>query len=119
MAENAEKLMEKVGAAGEAPDPMSLPVGVARIEHFSWKAILDFYTCTECGRCSDNCPAHTTGKILSPKHLTLALRDHLYGREEELVRAGRRGQTAAASAAGGATAVSADAHSRRSTSCRR
>jgi Fe-S oxidoreductase len=85
MAENAEKLMEKVGAAGEAPDPLALPVGVARIDQFSWKAILDFYTCTECGRCSDNCPAHRTGKILSPKHLTLALRDHLYGREEEFI----------------------------------
>jgi Fe-S oxidoreductase len=89
MAENAEKLMEIVGAAGESPDPTSLPVGVARIEHFSWKAILDFYTCTECGRCSDNCPAHRTGKILSPKHLTLALRDHLYHREHEFIdRAG-------------------------------
>ncbi|MGH7295240.1 MAG: (Fe-S)-binding protein [Polyangiaceae bacterium] len=85
MAESAEKLMEKVGAAGEAPDPLAQPVGVARIEHFTWKAILDFYTCTECGRCSDNCPAHRTGKILSPKHLTLALRDHLYGRENEIV----------------------------------
>jgi Fe-S oxidoreductase len=86
MAENAEKLMEKVGAAAEAEDPMALGVGVARIDQFSWKSILDFYTCTECGRCSDNCPAHRTGKILSPKHLTLALRDHLYGREEEVVK---------------------------------
>ena len=61
-------------------------IGIAKGEHLSWKSILDFYTCTECGRCSDNCPAHRTGKILSPKHLTLALRDHLYGREDELVR---------------------------------
>ncbi|HEX4445730.1 MAG TPA: (Fe-S)-binding protein [Polyangiaceae bacterium] len=86
MAENAEKLMELVGAAGEAPDPLALPVGVARIDQFSWKSILDFYTCTECGRCSDNCPAHNTGKVLSPKHLTLALRDHLYGREDEFIK---------------------------------
>jgi Fe-S oxidoreductase len=85
IAKTAEKLMEKVGQAGESPDPLAQPIGVARIEHFTWKALLDFYTCTECGRCSDNCPAHRTGKILSPKHLTLALRDHLYGREEELV----------------------------------
>ena len=85
LAENAEKLMEAVGAAGESPDPLTHPIGVARIEHFTWKALLDFYTCTECGRCSDNCPAHRTGKILSPKHLTLALRDHLYSREEELL----------------------------------
>jgi Fe-S oxidoreductase len=85
MAEGAEKLVEKVKAARESLDPLAHPIGVARIEHFTWKALLDFYTCTECGRCSDNCPAHRTGKILSPKHLTLALRDHLYGREEEFV----------------------------------
>jgi Fe-S oxidoreductase len=84
MAENAEKLMEVVGAAAEHADPASLPVGVARLEHFTWKALLDFYTCTECGRCSDNCPAHKTGKLLSPKHLTLDLRNHLYSREKEL-----------------------------------
>src|SRR6185436_12465507 len=59
--------------------------GIAKVEHLTWKAILDFYTCTECGRCSDNCPAHKTGKVLSPKHLTLALRDHMYGHEKELV----------------------------------
>src|SRR5205823_6707592 len=85
MAENAEKLMEIVGTAGELPDPASAPVGVARLEHFTWKAILDFYTCTECGRCSDHCPARRTGKVLSPKHFTLDLRDHLYGRELEFL----------------------------------
>ena len=83
VAENAEKLMEKMMAASELPDPAAAPIGISRLEHFSWKAILDFYTCTECGRCSDNCPAHRTGKILSPKHLTLDLRNHLYHREEE------------------------------------
>ena len=92
MAENGEKLAEKVMAAGEATDPLSHAVGVARIEHFTWKALLDFYTCTECGRCSDNCPAHQTGKILSPKHLTLALRDHLYSREEEIIHREKDGK---------------------------
>jgi Fe-S oxidoreductase len=98
MAENAEKLMEVVGAAAEHPDPTSLPVGVARIEHFSWKALLDFYTCTECGRCSDNCPAHKTGKILSPKHLTLDLRNHFYSREKEIIE--KKAVTPAAAAEG-------------------
>ncbi len=88
MAKTAEQLMETVGAAAEAPDPLALPIGIARIEHFTWKSILDFYTCTECGRCSDNCPAHRTGKVLSPKHLTLALRDHLYAREDEFIHQG-------------------------------
>jgi len=88
IAESSEKLMEKMEKAMELSDPAAAPIGVSRLEHFSWKAILDFYTCTECGRCSDNCPAHRTGKILSPKHLTLDLRNHLYGREEEFLGAG-------------------------------
>ena len=61
------------------------PIGIAKITDLSWKGILDLYTCTECGRCSDNCPAFTTDKKLSPKHLTLALRDHLYLGETALV----------------------------------
>ena len=84
MAENTEKIGEMVMAAAEEPDKAA-PVGISRIEHFTWKAILDFYTCTECGRCSDNCPAHKSGKILSPKQFTLDLRDHLYGREYEFL----------------------------------
>ncbi|MFQ5495499.1 MAG: (Fe-S)-binding protein, partial [Phycisphaerae bacterium] len=60
-------------------------LGIRRIEQFSWKSILDFYTCTECGRCSDFCPATNTGKRLSPKHFTLDLRDFLYKHERSLV----------------------------------
>ena len=58
------------------------PLGIATVRDLTWKQILDLYTCTECGRCSDNCPAYTTGKALSPKHVTLALRDNLYASEE-------------------------------------
>lgn len=85
MADGAEQLMEKVGAASEAPDPLAVPIGVARMDHFTWKSLLDFYTCTECGRCSDNCPAHRTGKVLSPKQMTIALRDYLYAHEERFI----------------------------------
>jgi Fe-S oxidoreductase len=84
VAASSEAMMPMVEAAMEAR-PGAEPVGAAKLQDFSWKAILDFYTCTECGRCSDNCPAHKTGKILSPKMLTLDLRDHLYGRAEELI----------------------------------
>ncbi len=52
--------------------------GVRKLEDFTWKHILDFYTCTECGRCSDNCPANIVGRPLSPKLLTISLRDHAY-----------------------------------------
>lgn len=53
-----------------------ITLGVGRIEDFTWKGLLDFSTCTECGRCQDLCPAWNTGKPLSPKLFTLALRDH-------------------------------------------
>jgi Fe-S oxidoreductase len=59
--------------------------GVGQVTDFTWKSMLDFYTCTECGRCTDNCPANQTGKKLSPKHLTIHLRNNLYGRQAELL----------------------------------
>ncbi|MCH7808586.1 MAG: 4Fe-4S dicluster domain-containing protein [Planctomycetes bacterium] len=62
-------------------------LGIKRIDQFSRKSILDFYTCTECGRCSDYCPATQTGKKLSPKHFTIDLRDFLYRHEKDLVAA--------------------------------
>lgn len=65
-------------------------LGVRRIDQFSWKAILDFYTCTECGRCSDHCPAANTGKKLSPKHFTIDLRNFLYRNDATLVAHSRR-----------------------------
>lgn len=51
--------------------------GVTRIEDFSWKQLLDLHTCTECGRCDNFCPALKSGKPLSPKELTIDLRNHL------------------------------------------
>ncbi len=60
-------------------------LGVKRAQDLSWKDVLDFYTCTECGRCTDNCPAANTGKLLSPKHLTLHLREHFYANQPRLV----------------------------------
>jgi Fe-S oxidoreductase len=62
----------------ETADPETQPFGVATIEDFSWKGLLDFATCTECGRCQSQCPAWNTGKPLSPKTLVTDLRDHLY-----------------------------------------
>ena len=52
--------------------------GASKLEHFSWKDMLDLYTCTECGRCQSHCPAFNTGKPLSPKTLITDLRDHAY-----------------------------------------
>ncbi|MFO0750045.1 MAG: (Fe-S)-binding protein [Myxococcota bacterium] len=58
--------------------------GVGDAKDFTWKQVLDTYTCTECGRCSVNCPTTITGKVLNPKFLILDIRDHLYAREKEL-----------------------------------
>ncbi len=88
VAKDTEALMALVEQASEEEDMSRARIGYARIEHFTWKDVLDFYTCTECGRCSDNCPAFTTGKKLSPKQLTLDLRDHLYARQGEVLALG-------------------------------
>ena len=48
--------------------------GAADIEHFSWKQILDGYSCTECGRCTSVCPANQVGKSLSPKEIIVDIR---------------------------------------------
>jgi Fe-S oxidoreductase/nitrate reductase gamma subunit len=58
-------------------DEDSESFGVTRIEDFSWKQLLDLHTCTECGRCDNFCPALKSGKPLSPKELTIDLRNHL------------------------------------------
>jgi ferredoxin len=52
-------------------------VGVSTVDHFTWRQMLDFYTCTECGRCQDVCPAYGSGLPLSPKLLIMGLRDNL------------------------------------------
>ena len=59
------------------PPPERETAGVARIDQFSWKSMLDLYSCTECGRCQAVCPAHAAGLPLSPKLLVMDLRDHL------------------------------------------
>lgn len=52
--------------------------GVKRFEDFTWKDILDFYTCADCGRCSDNCPANAVGRPLSPRFISLKGRDYAF-----------------------------------------
>ncbi|MBD3779976.1 MAG: (Fe-S)-binding protein [Micrococcales bacterium] len=63
-----------VAALEDLPDDARL--GARAVEDLTWKQLLDATTCTECGRCQEQCPAWATGKPLSPKLLTLALRDH-------------------------------------------
>ncbi len=59
--------------------------GAGAIENFNWKQLLDFATCTECGRCQSQCPAWATDKPLSPKLVIMALRDELFAQAPRLL----------------------------------
>ena len=80
-------------------------LGVGKVEDFTWKGLLDFSTCTECGRCQSQCPAWNTEKPLSPKLLMMTLRDHAHAKAPYLAAAqGVSGVYTPASAAKGQTA---------------
>jgi len=52
--------------------------GVKKLEDFTWKHMLDFYSCADCGRCSDNCPANAVGRPLSPRFISIKGRDLMF-----------------------------------------
>ena len=60
--------------------------GVGYYERFHWKSLLDTYACTECARCSNNCPANLTDKALSPMQLIHDIRDEMRERGDLLIQ---------------------------------
>lgn len=66
------------GEGDEAPS-----LGVSKLADFSWKNLLDFSTCLQCGRCHEVCPAAQTGKKLSPKNIMVILGDYFKGNRME------------------------------------
>ena len=78
------EMNEDEGSESGGDDEEEPEFGIGRVEQFTWKAMLDFYSCTECGRCTDNCPAAITNKTLSPKKVLCDLRNNLYAREGAL-----------------------------------
>ncbi|WP_373501681.1 (Fe-S)-binding protein [Desulfococcus sp.] len=52
--------------------------GVKTFEDFTWKHMLDFYSCADCGRCSDQCPANAVGRPLSPRFISIKARDYAF-----------------------------------------
>lgn len=67
----------RYGVGDEALDTLET-FGVKTYQDFTWKDILDFYTCADCGRCSDNCPANAVGRPLSPRFISLKGRDYTF-----------------------------------------
>jgi Fe-S oxidoreductase len=71
----------------DVPDD-EMRFGAGTVRDMTWKQTLDTFSCTECGRCQDVCPAWATGKELSPKLLIMALRDQVFAEGPALVRTG-------------------------------
>ncbi|MCK4431563.1 MAG: 4Fe-4S dicluster domain-containing protein, partial [Candidatus Aminicenantes bacterium] len=65
--------------------------GVAKIEEFTWKQLMDLDACTRCGRCQDYCPAYLTEKPLSPKDIINDLKDHMHRRGPQILDARIKG----------------------------
>ena len=101
----AKRVPDGLGALLPVTDAKGVPVdfsdpenldedqafGRGKIEDFTWKGMLDFATCTECGRCQDQCPAWNTGKPLSPKLVIMDLRDHLFAKAPYILDGGGAG----------------------------
>jgi len=66
--------------------------GAADIQQFSWKQILDGYSCTECGRCTDACPANTVGKTLSPRDIIVQIRQRTKDVAPDIVKGVSEGE---------------------------
>ena len=62
--------------------------GVARIDQFSWKDLFDSFTCTECGRCQNACPATNTGKPLNPRQVIHTIKENLLKNGPQLKQGG-------------------------------
>ncbi|HEY9287561.1 MAG TPA: (Fe-S)-binding protein [Candidatus Dormibacteraeota bacterium] len=73
------KLPPKIGAQLPSIDlEHAEHYGVNQVTQWSWKNLLDLYSCTECGRCQEQCPAFLTGKPLNPKMIIVDARENLY-----------------------------------------
>ncbi len=65
------------GALEPVPAEETENFGVSKLQDFTWKQLLDLYSCTWCGRCHAACPAQLSGKSLSPREIILNLKEHL------------------------------------------
>lgn len=70
---NADPFAAPAPEEGQAPQAF----GAKDVTDLTWKNLLDSYTCTECGRCTAECPANQTGKLLSPRKIMMDTRDRL------------------------------------------
>ncbi|HEY6013655.1 MAG TPA: (Fe-S)-binding protein, partial [Candidatus Limnocylindrales bacterium] len=71
--------LRKLAPRGELPkmdlEDETATFGLKTLQDLGWKDLLDGFTCTECGRCQQACPAWNTGKPLNPKHFIMGIRE--------------------------------------------
>ncbi|MBX7201715.1 MAG: (Fe-S)-binding protein [Bacteroidia bacterium] len=78
MPEVANEVKRMMDPSAVVPEPEgAVKFGARDVHDLSWKSLLDAYTCTECGRCTSECPANITGKLLSPRLVMMKTRDRL------------------------------------------
>ncbi|MEQ6168028.1 (Fe-S)-binding protein [Ekhidna sp. MALMAid0563] len=75
---NEVKMMLGMPVEGDnSPPPEGMRFGAKDVNDLTWKNLMDAYACTECGRCTSECPANLTGKKLSPRKIMMDTRDRL------------------------------------------
>ena len=74
---NEVKLMLGMPTDASAPAEEVGRFGAKDVIDLTWKSLMDSFTCTECGRCTAECPANQTGKKLSPRAIMMATRDRV------------------------------------------
>lgn len=71
--------------AGKLPPANTAGVmGVKEWKQFTWKQLLDFESCTRCGRCQDVCPAYASSQVLSPRNMMIKLGAHMWEKEGDV-----------------------------------
>jgi ferredoxin len=79
MASVTQEVKLMLDASAAVPEGYQPPTsfGVKDVTDLTWKNLMDAYSCTECGRCTSNCPQNITGKLLSPRKIMMDTRDRL------------------------------------------
>src|SRR5207245_3532978 len=77
--------LEPTGTLSKQDLENATTFGTSHIDQFTWKQVLDMFSCTECGRGSAQCPATATGKPLARRQLLLDLRDYIYAHQDEAI----------------------------------
>jgi heterodisulfide reductase subunit C len=74
---NEAKIMLNLINPNDVPATEMGRFGAKDVNDLTWKQLMDSYSCTECGRCTEQCPANQTGKLLSPRKIMMDTRDRL------------------------------------------